>query len=110
MRSPRLTSVPDSTHGTMRRAIKPAIRRMPTLVPAGSLASKPISTFSLCVADSVFRALRNWPSVYLKCLTRPPTGAFWTCTLTTERKMEMRWHSPPMKAGSLVIPIASTLP
>ena len=86
------------------------MRRTPTLTPGGSAASKPMSTFSLQPADSVRMALRNWPAVYLKWATVPPTGAFCTCTSSTDRNIDMRRHSPPMNCGSETVSITSTLP
>ena len=50
----------------------------PFLSPDGSLASRPMSTFSLNFALSVFIALRYWPGVCRKKPTRPVTGAFCT--------------------------------
>jgi hypothetical protein len=67
-------------------------------------------TFSLNFALSARMALRYWPGECLKKAMRPVTGAFWTWTLNTERKMEMRWHSPPMNSGLGVESIVSTLP
>ena len=67
MRSPRWTGSFCCTHGTMRRAIKPAIKRTPIFSPQrldGLEADQHI--FIELAPDSAFSALRYWPGVCLK--------------------------------------------
>ncbi len=110
MRSPGATVSPNRAKGTIRRAITPAITRTATRRPGGSSAVNPSSTFSLCRAESARMALRNRPFVYFSQATFPAIGAFCTCTSSTERKMEIRWHWPPMNSGSFPASRASTVP
>ena len=101
MRSPRATSSPAVTQGMMRRAMSAGDEAHGRSFRRGaSAASKPMQDVLVELGGIGPHGVQELArGVFAKKATRPPTGAFWTCTSNTERKMEMRWQEPPMNCG-----------
>jgi len=86
MRSPRATSSPIWTKGTIRRAIQTGDEAHTDFLAGGVDRVEPEQdVFSFTVAHSGFERAQELAVVYLKKETLPPTDIL-TWTLTTEEK------------------------
>ena len=90
----------------MRRAISPTIWVTPTRSPRS--VSSVISQRTFSASARRLKAARYFSPPRSTATTRPATGARFTCTLKTERKMPTRMACVP--SGRSISPASSTRP
>jgi hypothetical protein len=90
----------------MRRAISPVICTTRTRAPVAVSTSS--ASWTLRTSASGLNAARYFDPLRAMPITRPATGARFTCTSNTERKMPMRSAFRP--SGSSLSPTAITRP
>ena len=105
-RSPTASSSPTCTRHTTRRASRPTTCRKIAVRPWWSTQT---SDCSLRAPLSGRYAGRNWPALYDTFVTRPETGARFTCTSRGDRKIVTCCQVPGGASGPAG-PTAITLP